>query len=237
MRKKPSNLIGWCDMTLNPIKGKCQLNCFYCYATKFYDRFGWDPTVGFKPEVFQDADLDNLEPSRIFICSTHEIFGDWIPSEWIQEILGLCRSYPQHTFQLLTKLPGRAREFKFPRNVWLGTTVTWSTDIVNINNLAYTREIAVRYISFEPLMEDIFPAPISRTDLGSLATDLYKISWIIVGAMTGPYRKKYFPDPKWIQNILKVARLFNIPVFLKDNLYLKDSMIPVQKIQEFPGGN
>ena len=42
--------IEWCDYTINPIKGICKNNCWYCYAIRMYKRFGWNPKIRFKED-------------------------------------------------------------------------------------------------------------------------------------------------------------------------------------------
>ena len=55
-----------------------------------------------------------------------------------------------------------------------------------------------------------------------------KVDWIIVGAMTGKYRKKYSPEMEWIENITEYALSNNIPIYQKHNLPISNF------IQQFP---
>jgi len=210
--------IGWTDYTLNPIKGRCNGPCPYCYAKRMYDRFKWNPEIRFVPK-----ELDKLEkikkPSRIFLCSMHELFGNWISSRWINTILYTVGNYPQHAFQILTKCPERALHFHYPRNIWMGITITGEESRDRQKKmLASLREIdsRVRFISFEPLLA----MPI---DFG------WEIAnWFIVGAKTNLYLA---PSKHWIECLIYYSKKTEIPIFLKNNLkpLLGDNLR-----QEFP---
>ena len=211
--------IEWTDYTANPIKGKCKTGCSYCYARKMYDRFKWDPKVRFVPEEL--AKISKLrKPSKIFICSTHEMFGDWIPGCWILDILSACLELPRHTFQILTKNPRRLRFFSFPDNVWLGVTITSPSDWFRVPFLLRSNA-KIKFISFEPLLKDVF----ASSQLGLFHGFQY-IDWLIIGAQTKP---TVLPKPAWVYRIIDKARHEGIPLFLKPNLHW-----PGDPIQEFP---
>lgn len=197
--------IDWCDYTINPIKGICQQGCRYCYARRMYARFHWDPTIRLTLQELRKA--GNIKtPSRIFVCSTHDLFGEWIPSLWISSILQELQAYPQHQYLLLTKNPRRLDQWVFPNNNWLGTTITKQADDWRAASHAVSIHSGIKFLSIEPLLGDI------------TIPGLPLIDWIIVGAMTGPGNKKQAPKAEWIEHILAQAWEFHIPVFMKENL-------------------
>jgi len=201
--------IEWTDYTINPIKGKCRTGCSYCYATRMYDRFKWNPQVRLCLEEFNK--LKSLKkPSKIFLCSTHEMFGKWIPDDWIHNILHYVRMiYPQHTFQILTKNPERATKYNFPKNVWVGMTITKEDELYHQEVLDAIKA-SVRFVSYEPLLESLF---------GMAYNIVYPdIDWVIIGAETGSRKNRVNPERRWIEQIITDAKKHNIPVFLKDNL-------------------
>jgi len=207
--------IEWADYTANPIKGKCRTGCSYCYARKMYDRFKWDPTVRLDRGEFGKIATIKLAPSKIFLCSMHELFGEWIPTSWIKYVLENCRGYPYHIFQILTKCPVRAKEFDFPDIVWLGVTVTSFLDWLRVC-LLQSCQAKVKFISFEPLLDDA---------LDTTNISLSGIDWVIIGAQTKP---TVLPHPSWVYRIIDKARHEGIPLFLKANLHWPE------RIQEFP---
>jgi protein gp37 len=145
-----------------------------------------------------------------------DLFGDWVPAGWIQEVIKVAEKNPHHTFQFLTKNPSRYKEFKFPENCWLGTTVNSQSDVYRILQLVENADRNIKFVSFEPLYGEIrmlFPDPDHVVD------------WIIIGAQTNPWK---LPKPEWVRNLIDQARSIGAAVFLKDNLRWPE------KIQEFP---
>ena len=124
--------------TLNPMAG-CFHGCQWesidggviaeCYAkgvaeglaTKAYPH-------GFKhhywyPERLIEP-LKKQKPHGIFVGSMGDMFGAWVPSEQITQVLDMMRLAHWHTFLVLTKNPKRLAEFNpFPPNVWVGMSL------------------------------------------------------------------------------------------------------------------
>jgi len=211
--------IEWCDYTVNPIKGMCRNDCWYCYAKRMYKRFGWDKHIKLDLNVFND--IQKLKkPSKIFVGSMHDIFGSWIPHHWIieiQNIIGFTEEFKKHTFIFLTKFPKRYTELPpFPENCWLGATITGEEDseeqYEKSHELYGLDSDNLVFISFEPLLGDV-----------DVAIQYY-LDWIIVGGLTPKNRHEI----KWVRKIISKSKTMDIPVFIKDNLKWPE------KIQEFP---
>ena len=186
-----------------------------------YDRFKWNPKIEFHPERL-DKIAKLKKPSRIFVGSTHDLFGDWIPQEWIAEIIECLKPFRQHTFLFLTKNGRRYDEFIFCKNMLQGVTITGEIGGKNGLHNAYVPPRS-SFVSFEPLLGNI-----SDLFFPSLT------SWIIIGAMSG-HGRKYQPKPEWIVNLVERAEARNIPIYMKENL--RDSWWPNRElIQEFPKG-
>lgn len=203
--------IEWTDYTWNPVIG-CLHECFYCYARKWAKRAGEDFKPSWREKQYRKP-YKIKEPSKIFVCSLADLFGDWVPKEWIEKVLQVVKDNPQHTFQFLTKNPGRYLEFHFPQNCWLGITI----DVVNqarLNYLKENKEYNHKFISFEPLL----------SDMSSLCLD--GIDWAIIGADSTIGAES--PKKEWVLSLIRDCRARNIPIFLKSNLKWPE------KIQEFP---
>jgi protein gp37 len=141
-----------------------------------------------------------------------DMFGEWIPAEWIKEILKICTSVPQHRHLFLTKNPERYSkvfdEGSFidrSDRLWFGQTVTKPKDYIFLG-LRHT------FVNLEPLLsgngtERMFESLTSEESTG-----------VILGAMTGPGSKKHQPKREWIDSICAAADEAGIPVFMKDSL-------------------
>ena len=190
--------IEWTQFTSNPIRGKCRHACPYCYAERIRVRFKQPAGVSWHPE-----ELENIEqrkkPATIFMGSMHDIFGHWIPNEWIKRILQSAISSPQHTFIFLTKNPKRFSGWVFPDNCWCGYTDDGTRDY---RNWIYLRYLPNTFVSLEPLIGN------------TVNLNMSLINALIIGAMTGPAAIK--PDRKLVEKIIEKAG--DRPVFLKNNL-------------------
>ncbi|MCM1478295.1 MAG: phage Gp37/Gp68 family protein, partial [Muribaculaceae bacterium] len=62
------------------------------------------------------------DPRTIFVCSMADLFGDWVPNSWIEEVIEACRNAPQHSYLFLTKNVKRYAEYGVPTsgNMWYG---------------------------------------------------------------------------------------------------------------------
>lgn len=215
---------------------------------------------GFKP-TFHHYRLDEPQrlkkPSKIFVVSMGDLFGEWVPQSWIEEVFKVCEAAPWHTYIFLTKNPKRYKELQFriplptSSKYWYGTTVTSMSDIDNITALTSVFGLHT-FLSIEPLLG---PIDLSRwlketcTNCGGIGRTpnhphilvkichrcggtgkVYypRIDWIIIGSQTGPGAKP--PKPEWVQNIIDQCRAAGVPVFVKPPLYEK---FP---IQEWPEG-
>ena len=228
--------IEWCDSAWNPVTGCCH-GCEYCYARRIAGRFGarQDDTSGYPeahggvhvlenkikgnpyPYLFEPTFLpfrlkepqQKTKPQTIFVCSMADLFGAWVPTKWIVEVLDACRAAPQHRYLFLTKNPARYAELDklalLPReeNFWYGST---------LDSMAAKRfqgHIRLNtFVSIEPLTERM------DVGLGSFGRD----RWVIIGAETGNRKGKVTPKKDWVNVICAAADLTHAAVFMKDSL-------------------
>lgn len=212
--------IEWTDYTWNPVTG-CQKGCIYCYARDIANRFSAEFPVGFEPRFIPDRLTEPAKkrrPSRIFAVSMGDLFGAWVPDEWIEAVFAAVRASPRHTFQFLTKNPARYAGLELPRNGWYGATVDRAAGLARLEDL---RDLdAITFVSFEPV-------------LGPIDPDLSGIDWAIVGALSRSSRNPaMLPDREWVTAIMDRAREAGAAVFLKDSL----EDLGIGRIQEYPRG-
>jgi protein gp37 len=212
---KTNDNIGWAQYSWNPVTG-CNFACEYCYAKEITDRyFGGD----FTPKFHEDR-LDmpaNTKPgandnnNRVFVCSMGELFGDWVPQEWIDKVLSVCRSNPQWTFLFLTKNPSRLPTIDFPANSWVGTTVDCQKRVKGAYDAFSKMPVETKlFISSEPLTEPL-----------ELPAEMWeRLNLVIVGALSKGATKVQ-PEAEWVESILMGARKWKTKVWFKDNLVFR----------------
>ncbi len=144
----------------------------------------------------------------IFVCSMADLFGDWVPDGWIEQVFNACEKAPQHRYLFLTKNPKRYLELgktgRLPRkrNFWYGSTVTTPNDSY------YFRTLSNSFVSIEPIL----------AHLTTEKENVPNINWMIIGAETGNRKNKVVPKKEWIDGICELADHWKIPVFMKDSL-------------------
>lgn len=205
----------------------------YDYGRKAPYPFDFDPT-------FHRYKLDEpkswKKPRTIFVCSMADMFGDWVPDAWIQEVFEACKAAPQHRYLFLSKNPGRYchldRAGIMPKgdNFWFGATFDHSNlpghdgqhEIPGRPTTFSLRGKMVhdagdfyyphypeknRFISFEPLLYDI------GAHIGSTGAQ-----WHIIGAETGNRKGKVVTQREWVDHIVEYSDRNHIPVFMKESL-------------------
>jgi protein gp37 len=165
------------------------------------------------------------KPKDIFVCSMADLFGDWVPDEWIKDVFEACAAAPQHRYLFLTKNPQRygkinvSGRLPFSDNYWFGVTAeTHLKYTANFNVGDITRNY---FVSLEPL----------QSAINIHACNGWFPRWVIIGAETGGRSGKVVPERSWVQNIVGACRETNIPVFMKDSLA---SVWRQTLIREFP---
>jgi protein gp37 len=134
--------------------------------------------------------LRQKKPQRIFVNSVSDLFHSQVPDAFILRVFEVMRQAHWHTFQILTKRPGRLRR--------LGPSLPWSRNIgigVSIEQDHLTRRAdaprslpaGFRFLSLEPLLG---PLP---------SLNLTNINWVITGGESGPGARPC--DPDWVRAI------------------------------------
>lgn len=122
--------IEWTDATWNPVTG-CSIvdvGCTNCYAMGLAgsrlrnhpSRAGLTRVTGGRAkwtgevrlnEQWLDQPLRWSRARMIFVCAHGDLFHESVPDEWIDRVFAVMALAPQHTFQVLTKRPERARQY------------------------------------------------------------------------------------------------------------------------------
>ena len=226
--------IEWAAYSWNPVTG-CLHNCNYCYARDIAARFypqNFEPS--FLPErLSQPSNTNKMKPrwngdsgnNNVFTCSMADLFGKWVPDEWITSVLDTIENNPQFNFLLLTKFPIRMAEFDYPSNVWLGTSVDKQhavkraeTAFIKIKQSGFD---GVCWLSCEPMLERL------------TFSNLNMFDWVVYGGSS-----KSTQTPEYRPPFDDIVHLYNQAIESDCLIYQKTNLIPgmsdEQRLRNFP---
>jgi len=214
--------IEWTDFTWNPVTGcdRISAGCDHCYALTMarrlkamgmpqYQNDGNPRTSGpgfgvtMHPEAL-DVPRTWTGHRMVFVNSMSDLFHAKVTAAFIHDLIEVIRDTPQHTYQVLTKRPGRARKLSgkidWPDNLWLGVSVE---DMKVAHRVDDLREIPakVRFLSCEPLLGDL-----SELNLDG-------IDWVIAGGESGMNARPMHID--WARAIRDNCTAQKVPFFFK----------------------
>ena len=223
-REQETDGIEWAKWSWNPVEG-CLHNCPFCYArdtAEEYYAHGFAPS--FLPERLGAPDnsplplaaATDISYRNVFTCSMADLFGRWVPREWIEAVLDVVRRSPQWNFLFLTKFPNRLREFEFPANAWVGTTCEAQARIPVAERAMREVRAGVKWVSCEPMLERL-----TFSELGIF-------DWVVIGgASVSSKTPEYRPPREHVEHLEAQARAAGCLVFEKSNL--------LSRIREYPG--
>ena len=210
--------------TWNPIAmrcSKCSPGCQECWHLARCDMFKNNPQfskelreiyAGDRPQMLIEGRLNDpakrKKPARIGFQFMGDPFHEDVTNEDLIKIDTRIGAWDWHTYLILTKRPQRMKEYyewayqglSIPRNLWLGVSVCNDDEKWKIDELRAV-PAAIRWISFEPLLEDM-----GEINLGG-------ISWCVVGGETGSGARPM--DPEWARDLKNQAVNAGVPFFFK----------------------
>lgn len=164
------------------------------------------------------------KPANIFVCSMADLFGDWVPDEWIEQVFEACRKAPQHNYLFLTKNPDKMGEsvikFGKSKNWWFGQTIDKMCNFTTA--LDFAENV---FTSYEPLLSE-------------MPYDYHygfeHQNWLIFGALTKKGKPVEKPYWDWIKDLVMEATDRQIPIFMKQSL---KGFVPEDYfVQQYPEG-
>lgn len=259
--------IEWTEYSWNPVTGcsKVSPGCNHCYALAMSRRLShqpkyalatnlgpdseWSGVLSCHPEVLAEP-LGWKKPRNISVCSMSDLFHDKVPWEFITQVFDVMEITPQHTYQVLTKRPGRMAYFAeniwprhigadtgripetaWPWNVWAGTSVESQKYAPRLECLALV-PAKVRFVSVEPML-----GPVDLQRWLELGLQWYDddgtkpervCHWVVCGGESGPGARPMHPD--WVRNLRDQCQATGIPFWFKqwgtwlpDEVFLTDT--------------
>ena len=210
-----TRMFNFITISWNPVIG-CLHNCKYCWAkrlaeTKLSNLSKYKE--GFKPKLIEKELSRKFSSNEfVFVSSMGDLFGDWVPKEWILRVLNVIRSNKQTYFLLLTKNPKRYLEFldEIPENCILGATIETNRDTSKISKapVPKLRVEAMRKISEQTnhiLMVSI--EPVMDFDLEEFVEEIKSINpyFVVIGKNSMDVR---LPEPS-AEKLVKFKSLLN----------------------------
>ncbi len=223
--------VDWAQWTWNPVTG-CRHGCPYCYARDLAEgRFAKAFPNGFEPTFHESRLVAPAREERIaqrkpvpedprericFVCSMADLFGEWVPQEWIDAVLAAEREAPSWNFVHLTKNPARLRHFDFVDG-WVGATVDCQARLEPALQALRDTCARVKFLSFEPLRERIEVT----------AEDLDPVAWVIIGGQSQSSGAPAMqPEWQWVWELTTAAEAAGCAVYWKPNLTVRPRELP-----------
>ena len=151
--------------TWNPVIG-CLHGCSYCWAKKYaLERLGNTEKYknGFAPKLAENELNRRFRNQFVFVSDMGDLFGEWVPKEWILRVIDATRRSPSSDFLFLTKNPSRYKEFSrlCGNNIVLGATIETnrSNDFSKAPPVAERAKAMIdlqydrKFLSIEPTMD------------------------------------------------------------------------------------
>ena len=114
-------------------------------------------------------------PRTVFVNSMSDLFQPDVPDDYIEDVVRVMVEADWHTYQVLTKRADRLKELlstrlRFAadkRHIWWGVSV--EDKKYGLPRIKHLRDApaAVRFLSIEPLLEDLGEFDMSGIDLGN----------------------------------------------------------------------
>lgn len=218
--------ISWARWSWNPVTG-CLHGCAYCYAREIATSERTAPgfPVGFTPlfhterlkapqhTVIPEQYRDDPAYRRVFVCSMADLYGRWVPNEWIRQVHAAMLAGPQWQYILLTKFPARYVGLDLPPGAWVGTSVDEQKRVkIAEDTFRKVKGVGVKWLSLEPLREPL------------VFSDLSMFDWVVIGAQTETHQPDHVepafaPPFEWVARLYLQAKDAGCKVHIKPNCY------------------
>jgi protein gp37 len=222
--------IEWASWSWNPVTG-CLHGCKFCYAREIANNprmvsagyvFKFEPSFHDyrldAPKNTKPPKTDDDRDGRVFVCSMADLFGKWVPDDWITKVFDACMQSPEWEYLFLTKWPNRYKMLESLPKAWFGASIIQQSDVKRVERemQSFTTN-GVKWISLEPMLEPITFEDLSWCDL------------VVIGAQTATtqpdgYVPAFSPEFDWVVDVVNQCRDAGVPYYLKPNLSISPGM-------------
>ena len=218
--------VSWAKWTWNPVTG-CEHGCKFCYAREIANSqrmadvypFQFAPAFhGYRLEAPKNTPCKASEDpteGRVFVCSMADLFGKWVPDEWIAAVFDACAESPEWEYLFLTKWPRRYSMLATLPKAWLGASIIKQGDVERVTRDMTAFDVhpgITRWVSLEPMLEPVTFGDLSWCDL------------LVIGAQTSTnqpdvgYVPAFSPKFEWVADVVRQCQEQGVPYYLKPNL-------------------
>lgn len=232
----------------NPVTGctKISAACQNCWAERMAKRMagrcGYDKDEPFKVTLHPDRleqPLKWKKPRVVLVSFMGDLFHEDVPTTFIDQVLEIIASCPQHTFIALTKRPenlehkiyGTTTDNPFRQlgggdylaNLWLGVTAENQARADERIPILLQIPAAVRFVSVEPMLG---PVDLNKYLYPQRLCDGHSawqrdedcprrpgLDWVICGGQTGPGARPMHPD--WVRSLRDQCITADVPFWFK----------------------
>lgn len=251
--------INWTDESSNPIRFrrkddgregwqciKISEGCKNCYAETMnlatrisygtflpYDVKSMELVEPFvhEKELHRLATSKALAGKKVFVEDMSDLFGDFIPAEMREKVLGVLFERDDVIFQVLTKRPHNAIGYDFPDHIWFGTSIENQTQFEKRVVSFLKASARFYFISVEPMLGMI--------DLWLGDIDTKRELQIICGGESGAKHRPFEWD--WARHLLAQCRRANAAFWMKQGGGFPSKREKLEelpedlRVREFPG--
>ena len=218
-----------------------RLQQFPQYKNVVDHKGNWNGHVEFVPKVLDDL-LKGKRKRRVFAPSMSDPFHPEVKDEWLDQFFAAVALTPHITYQVLTKRPERMLKYfqeldlrrliKYVRllndrrgdltdyrwripslNLWLGVTCENQAAADERIPLLLQTPAAVRFLSVEPLLEEVDVSEYLSCEENDGADGQNWINQIIVGGESGSNARPFHLE--WAKFLLQQCRDSDTKFFMK----------------------
>jgi protein gp37 len=246
--------IAWTAFSSNPIRYRDRetgatvwacvhksAGCFNCYAERMalkwsrgrtFTRPNMDRLETFVAdhELRRLATATGLSGQRVFVGDMTDIFGSWVPDDFLDRLFAVLAARSDVTFQILTKRPEQMLHYLRSRSwsldhCWLGTSVENQPVAATRLGLLTQCPAGLRFVSAEPLIGPL-----------DLSPWLDELGWVVAGGESGPNFRPM--NLEWLADLVDQCQATSTPIFVKQDARYNPGQrgrIPDELwLQEFP---